>query len=593
MKVKFLLPFWHMLTVYVLLFSITPFPTNSLSLKAPFPRAVVDVLHDVNVHKHYPVTSASSSSWAFENNLAHEHAQTHSIFSDLASYLRFSTDEFGSRASCAPYVIRCGSGDTQLVTFGVDELQKALKCDFLDAGEGSTEMNKGWRMQPVGNTRRGTSFQGSRLLFQDLTNAKGTCIFNSAGAYISSTLAATSLAALDGMDGVVPGVCLNMYVTRGDAKVSAPPHTDKQDVMVVQTQGRKHWRIFSPPDTGVKSKADPFARGKGVDDLSLETLSASGSKLLLEVTLFPGDLLFVPARFPHTTDTLSCYRDEPNKIFGLDDWSMHLTIGLDSHVWSMNYLSMRKLGLRKFGIQDCLSDSNTFVNNEGHDDDDAQEGVDERINNLSVELREVLFSSVDSSLTVEAIAMDLYSITERTNNECGTSMSRSRYNNNYNKKILSLEQCVLIVTMFLDIGQGILNTHRDMYVAAIEEETARQNSDLIWTAQEENMSTEQMQRLSIFRVARFFMRLDGLRDELRTWDKPHRLGSWAASQTILNGDQVEISTPGPDGVYLWSPAKVVNARMDGLFDIQRFDGNIEYGVPRNMTKGPHGIGIFL
>jgi ribosomal protein L16 Arg81 hydroxylase len=56
-------------------------------------------------------------------------------------------------------------------------------------------------------------------------------------------------------------------------KVSAPPHTDKQDVFVVQTQGAKHWRVFKPPSPSKKSTSDPYARGKGPDALTLEELA--------------------------------------------------------------------------------------------------------------------------------------------------------------------------------------------------------------------------------------------------------------------------------------------------------------------------------
>lgn len=31
-------------------------------------------------------------------------------------------------------------------------------------------------------------------------------------------------------------VCLNLYLTAAGQKTSAPPHTDKQDVFVMQTQ---------------------------------------------------------------------------------------------------------------------------------------------------------------------------------------------------------------------------------------------------------------------------------------------------------------------------------------------------------------------
>mmetsp|Transcript_14118 Transcript_14118/g.20594 ORF Transcript_14118/g.20594 Transcript_14118/m.20594 type:complete len:98 (+) Transcript_14118:69-362(+) len=95
-------------------------------------------------------------------------------------------------------------------------------------------------------------------------------------------------------------------------------------------------------------------------------LGDEGSELLLDVTLGPGDVLFVPARFPHTTNILNCYIDEDenenhdsgNVSGGGGNQerksSIHLTLGLDTHVWAMNYMSMRTIALRRFGIHDVL-----------------------------------------------------------------------------------------------------------------------------------------------------------------------------------------------------------------------------------------------
>ena len=56
--------------------------------------------------------------------------------------------------------------------------------------------------------------------------------------------AAQCVAALDAF-GLPAG--LNLYLTAANTPVSAPPHTDKQDVFVLQTAGRKRWRVFAPP----------------------------------------------------------------------------------------------------------------------------------------------------------------------------------------------------------------------------------------------------------------------------------------------------------------------------------------------------------
>ena len=55
---------------------------------------------------------------------------------------------------------------------------------------------------------------------------------NSAGAYIRP-LAGICLEVMEPLD--IP-VCLNLYITAAGQKTSAPPHTDKQDVFVMQTQ---------------------------------------------------------------------------------------------------------------------------------------------------------------------------------------------------------------------------------------------------------------------------------------------------------------------------------------------------------------------
>jgi Cupin superfamily protein len=530
-----------------------------------------------------------------------EFQRTHALFSAVGDHLRESTDAFGSRASCAPFLVRCGDS-SPLITFGTAELQMAIERDFLDAGEGSTNESKGWRMNPVGKTIPTTTrdcnshaFMDARVSFADVKAAKGTVIFNSAGAYISSTLATASLAALDGLDGLYAGVCLNMYVTRGDAKVSAPPHTDKQDVLVMQTQGRKHWKVYSPPDNRVKPIADPFARGKGADDLPLQTLEDSGSKLIFEATLKPGDVLFVPSRFPHTTDTLSCYKDDPEKHFDVDDWSIHLTVGLDSHVWSMNYLSMRRMGLLKFGLLDVLA----------HNENDTDMDVDLKytcmkvVNNLSQELREHLFSSINAgdlfvmgatkgtealihlSPTTEKLANELFMLNKRVNAEVDAE--------NKDVTTLNLEQCGAIVAKFCTVGQDILNTHREMYVAAVEEEQVRR-TEAAWVA-DDNMTKGQVDRLGIFRVPKFFERLDFCRNDLQEW-ATERYYNDPELPIIMNGDQIEVNLQGlMNGP--WSPAKVVMARSDGLFDIQFFDGVLKRGVARHAIKGPHGIGIFI
>jgi len=99
-------------------------------------------------------------------------------------------------------------------------------------------------MATVSNPR-GQTFEEARLSFEDVQAAleKGTVIFNSAGAHIPK-LAGPALACTDA--NALPNA-LNVYVTAPQMRTLALPRTDKQDVVVVQTSGKKHWKVYSPP----------------------------------------------------------------------------------------------------------------------------------------------------------------------------------------------------------------------------------------------------------------------------------------------------------------------------------------------------------
>ena len=79
---------------------------------------------------------------------------------------------------------------------------------------------------------------------------------------------------------------------RKGCSLSVPPHTDRQDVLVFQTQGAKRWRVFAPPPRS-KGK-DPLNRGKNGDVLGFEEMGPP----LLDTVLRKGDVLYVPTGFP-------------------------------------------------------------------------------------------------------------------------------------------------------------------------------------------------------------------------------------------------------------------------------------------------------
>lgn len=570
--------------------------------------------HECKIFEEYPPTKPESVCWAFENNIDSKHAKTHSLFREVASHLRSSTAPNGSRASCSPFLIKrdvdvTDERDVSIIEFSSDDLKFALASDYLDACTGknrssmrgngvkgeSSDGQGGWRMEGLGSASGKSnehSFQSKRLDWNSVLGAQNTVVFNSAGAHISSQLAPASLAALHGLSGTATGVCLNLYMTKSDLLQSAPPHTDKQDVVVIQTQGRKRWRVYSPPDSTVKYNADPFCRGKGDDELSVPMLSDEGSELLFDVTLLPGDVLFVPSRFPHTTDTLNCYNDDEHHSNGRNNEerksSIHLTLGLDTHVWDMNYMSMRSLALRRFGIHDVLLESNNHIN-------DIMDSCVGKVNQLSYELREGLFSSLDTTLDGPKTAENLLAYHDRVNFECGADTYTH----------LTYSQCLETVIHFETIWQKIESTHNDMYTAALNEERTREVENGGWTMNVgETMAKKRAERLSIFRVPMFFEQLDKLRQDHRIWGSLHKRSTIEKTlPNLFNGDQVEAYLLDANACNLvgiraeekisWVSAKVIKVRPDGLFNLQLFDGKVENGVGRLHIKGPHGLGIFI
>ena len=115
------------------------------------------------------------------------------------------------------------------------------------------------------------------------------------------------------------------------------------------------------------------------------------------------------------------------------------------------------------------------------------------------------------------------------------------------------------------------------------------------------MIDERADRLSIFRVLPvYFQKMDKYREELRAWGDALGMGEKKVEPPpmILVGDQVE-SKVFPANlrreVYspLYSSAKVIKVRNDGLFDLQSFNGMVQKGVEQENITGPHGIGIFI
>jgi Cupin superfamily protein len=172
----------------------------------------------------------------------------------------------------------------------------------------------------------------------------GTIYFNTAGSLWSNL---GGLCRLFGYAfGLPPNV--NVYCTPPSCSLSVPLHTDKQDVFVFQSQGTKRWRIYAPPPrSSFKGgiQVDPLARGKNGDVLSLDELEPP----LIDTVIHPGDVLYVPTGFPHTTDTVTTPVVEGGGGATAAVASVHLTMGLDTHVWFLALAHLRWSLLQRCG----------------------------------------------------------------------------------------------------------------------------------------------------------------------------------------------------------------------------------------------------
>jgi hypothetical protein len=298
-------------------------------------------------------TATSSSSLSDDISRAASSFDTRplSVEATFKSLLRHPT--FLQKWQSEPVVLTCELGNLK-GAFTMDDVERNVEQDFMIAGRGTFQPGgtKGWQMASVGRAR-GEAFEDAKLRFQDIQNAmkqkSGTVVVNSAGAYMPSL----ANVCLDCLSAFQLPVNLNLYLTAAGQSTSAPPHTDKQDVFVLQTQGRKRWRVFSPPDPALKPNVDPMARGKASDVLSLEELEAP----VIDTVLSPGMILYMPAGWPHTTDTV-------NGIDADGDPSVHLTVGVDTHIWGLNFASAREYGLARSGLKDPLKPLTSSVSSE-------------------------------------------------------------------------------------------------------------------------------------------------------------------------------------------------------------------------------------
>lgn len=461
--------------------------------------------------------------------------------------------------------------------FHFPHLAKALEEDFLDAQRGSTNNRKGWQVAAVSQPT-GSSFDDARMTLPQVNAAleAGTVIFNNIGAHIPR-LAGPTLASTDALS--LPGA-LNMYVTAKGMRTSAPPHTDRQDVLVVQMEGAKRWRVFTPPTDGdVKPNADPFARGKGEDSLPLHTLLEGregrlGSELLMDVVTREGDILYIPAGFPHTTDTVEESSDVDY------DTSIHLTFNIDTHVWDLDYLAARSAALQRNKVKDALSpqSENRYT---GKVNQLPQNIRSQLMDALPLEFLDIVPS--DSPEFMNGVAKQLATRCKLVDEATGQSAE------------LPEASYVEALERIHSYGSDILDVHRDMYLAAVEEGRLRK-AEAAMTAHlkkddgKVSMTAERMQRLSLFRVRPFFEQIESLKKDLNSWcvsgesitqesSASAQLDpNWQFTSPLKVGDEVEADLGG--AFFAGKIAQVTGSTYNVVF----FDGDRENGLQRDQIK---------
>ena len=403
---------------------------------------------------------------------------------------------------------------------------------------------------------------------------KGTVIFNTAGSHIpklaGATLACTDAASLP--------CAVNMYVTAAGKRTSAPPHTDRQDVIVVQTQGKKRWRVYTPPEPSMKPNADVYARGKGDDSLPLYSLEEGnfGCQKLLDVVTEAGDVLFIPAAFPHTTDTVTDL-----EVGTPQSTSIHLTFNFDTHVWDLNYLSARRLALKRAGIKD------TALGQDGDEDNRYVGNVNQLPKDIRSDIMENLpltfLDEQNSESTIDHVTSELQRISEAVDKETFDQVPAEIWRETIEKIRVQ--------------GIELLDIHRDMYLAAIDEGRERKAEEAMTAhltgdalARARALTPEKMQRLSLFRVQKFFEKINEAKITLTEWSNENNEGdssssnndglpeNWEFTLPLKVGDQVEADLGGA-----LFPATVTQVSGDS-YNVKFFDGDVMNGLERSLIK---------
>ena len=275
--------------------------------------------------------------------------------------------------------------------------------------------------------------------------------------------------------------------------------------------------------------------------------------------------MFLPAAFPHTTDTAT---DETTET------SIHLTFGIDTHIWDLDYLSARRFALRRAGVTDTAL-------GQVKDEDNRYVGA---ANEVPPEVRVDLFDALplgllDDNAHGEALldktSAELERISRAVDSETASAVDPSIWKET--------------VARVRQEGMELLEIHRDMFLSAIEEGRTREAEDAMTAHLDgpQKLTAERIARLSCFRVKDYFDKIDVSMKAMLEWSHAGKKAignkatlpeNWAFSLSVKVGDQVEADLGGA-----FFPATVTRVVGD-KYDVAFFDGDKESGLERSMLK---------
>jgi hypothetical protein len=251
----------------------------------------------------------------------------------------------------------------------------------------------------------------------------------------------------------------------------------------------------------------------------------------------------------------------------------------------LDYLSLRRLALRKAGVADSAL---------GQEKEEDNRYIGEA-NLLPAEIRADLFENLplgfieegNNEVSVSDVTKELERISQMVDSATYDLVPKSVWE----------ETVERVQTQ----GIELLDIHRDMYLAAIEEGRTREREYDMTShltgdalARARAMTPEKMQRLSLFRVQKFFEKIGECKKALVDWSYEGSSSSSASSSDSsdadalpenwpftlpLNvGDQVEADLGG--AFFPATVTKVAGAK----YDVKFFDGDVMNGLDRDMIK---------